>query len=96
MSAGRVAGEVNAIRIPVEFRCALIAPANASPNLVSEYGQVAVDVFDIVKIGNPHMEAGVDESFGDKGVVAGSSARPGTAVNEDENGCFGWLTRGIE
>ena len=83
MSAGRVASDIDALRIAADARGILVDPGNGAADLLHHRHQVAASVLHLHEIEHDKIRAGVHEHFRGKGEFLGLTVAPRAAVDVD-------------
>src|SRR6187399_1347138 len=94
MGAGRVARNVEPIRVSAEARRVLVNPAYRPADLIGHSHQVAVHLGSIIEVHRNKMRAGIDETLGHVGRTPCITTTPSTAMEENINwrvGLFGCI-----
>ena len=67
-------------------RCGVfVNPRHGTPHLIRHHAKIAICGFDGNKVEREVVRAGIDENFGREGVVFRRTAKPGAALDEDED-----------
>src|SRR3954468_10472066 len=86
MSAGRSAGEVEAVRVAAKARGVALYPGHGAAYLIGQYEKVADDVGDLIEVDRYEAHAGLPVRLRSQGRAPCSAPAPRAAMQEHIDG----------